>query len=280
LETETAVQDEHVHCDQAGNPRNVLVHAYPLRDQGGEITAIIEYTMDVTGHVQAKEMLMRSERFAAVGKLAAAVAHEIKNPLQSVLGCLGLAEEALADGRDPAKYFAVARDAVRRVSRTVGQMRELYRPMTAQKEPVAVNALLRRLLTLVEPQGESNEVTLRLNPAPDLPPVMAVADQLDQVFLNLLLNGIEAMPEGGELVVTTRLTETPPGVAVSVADEGVGIPALDLPHVFDPFFTTKYDGSGLGLAVSFGIIDQHGGWIDVESEAGVGSTFTVWTPVS
>ncbi|MCA9920870.1 MAG: GAF domain-containing protein [Anaerolineales bacterium] len=279
LKTHQPATVEHLHHDSAGNQRNVMVYSYPIHDENGAITQIIEYTMDITEQVLSKQMLIQSEKFAATGKMAAAVAHEIKNPLQSLLGCLSLAQEAVKDGRETGKYFDVARDSVKRISGTVTQMRELYRPAAVNKEPVDINVLLDRMLTLIEKRCEESGVEIIWKPVKESLPLMLVFDEIHQVFLNLALNALEAMPNGGELHVETAFVEEPAGMQVVVADNGVGIAPDVLDHIFEPFYTTKSGGSGLGLATSFGIIKRHGGQIDVASKEGAGSAFTVWLPL-
>ncbi len=114
----------------------------------------------------------------------------------------------------------------------------------------------------------------------DIQPVWATTDQIYQVFLNLVLNALDAMPQGGQLQITTTQTDRPPGVQIEFQDNGVGISPEHLPHIFEPFFTTKHDGSGLGLAVSYGIVHRHGGKLNATSQLGKGTIFTVWLPTT
>jgi signal transduction histidine kinase len=279
LKTNKPITIEQIHYDLTGNPRNVMVYSYPIHDQGGSVTQIIEYIIDITEQVQARQMLIQSEKFAATGKMAAGVAHEIKNPLQSLLGCLGLAQEAVKGGRDADKYFDVARDSIQRISSTVSQMRELHRPTTGDKEMVDINILLDRMLTLIEKQCRDSNVEIIWRPAKKSPPLRLVFDEIHQVFLNLALNAIDAMPNGGILHVETTFVEEPAGMQVVVADNGMGIAPDDLDHIFEPFYTAKPGGSGLGLAISFATIEKHGGQMHVESREGAGSMFTVWLPL-
>ena len=181
--------------------------------------------------------LMEREKLSSMGEISAKLAHEIKNPLQSLLGCLGLAQEAVKAGHAADKYFDVARDSVQRISGTVSQMRELYRPATVNKETVDINMLLDRLLTLIEKQCADSNVEIVWRPATESPPLMLVFDEIHQVFLNLALNALEAMPNGGELHVGSNFIEEPAGMQVFVADNGVGIAPDLLDHIFEPFYT-------------------------------------------
>jgi len=141
-----------------------------------------------------------------------------------------------------------------------------------------VNLLVERVLTLGRKQCEERGVELVWNAASDLPVLVLASDQIQQVFLNLLLNALDAMPEGGQLRVSTHHTDQPAGVSVAFTDDGMGIPPDSLSQVFEPFYSTKPEGLGLGLFVSQDIVKQHGGRIEAQSRVGEGTTFTVWLP--
>jgi PAS domain S-box-containing protein len=234
---------------------------------------------DVTEKKQAQEALIQSEKLAVTGRLAASLAHEINNPLQAVIGCLDLAEGALADGDDPGRYLQVAQQELSRAARVVSQLRDLHRRSIAgERELAGVNALVEQVLAVSAGQCRGRRVEVDWCGAQDLPPLPVIPDQLQQVFLNLVLNAVDAMPDGGQLRVSTARTDMPDGVTVRFADTGVGIPAGYLPHLFEPFYTTRPDGLGLGLYVSRNIVEHHRGRIEVESTVGQGTTFTVWLP--
>ena len=234
---------------------------------------------DITERKLAQVALIRAERLAIAGKLAATLTHEINNPLQAVIGCLGLAEETRAQGGDIGRYLQVAREELRRAARIVAQLRNLHqRPQLDEREPTDVNLLVERVLTLGRKQCEERGVEVVWNAASDLPVLTLASDQIQQVFLNLLLNALDAMPEGGQLRVSTHHTGLPAGVCVAFADDGMGIPPDSLSQVFEPFYSTKPEGLGLGLFVSQDIVKQHGGRIEAQSRVGEGTTFTVWLP--
>jgi PAS domain S-box-containing protein len=228
---------------------------------------------------RTQAQLLHTEKMSALGRLAASLTHEINNPLQSVIGCLDLAKEELAEGENVDEYLRIAREEVRRVAYTVGQMRDLSRPASEKKGPTEVNALVEQVLELSRKRCNENQVEVVWRPAADLPPLLLVADQIRQVFLNLLLNAIEAMPGGGQLRVSTACTSRPARVRIEFTDNGVGIAPDVLPQVFEPFYSTKLEGIGLGLSISYTIVERHGGHLEVESRVGEGSTFTVWLPV-
>lgn len=225
--------------------------------------------------------LVQSVKLAAMGKLAASIAHEINNPLQAVQSCIYLVAEA-ADATSPnIRYLDIARQELERIARIVQRMLDFYRPGDEGRRPTAVGTLLDDVLTLVHRQLEQGHVKVQMDYEPDLPVIMAVADHLKQVFLNIILNALEAMPGGGTLQVRTRTGQTDDGqptVAIAFQDTGVGIPESNLDQIFDPFFSTRPGGTGLGLSVSYDIVARHGGRIEVESQVGQGSMFTVILP--
>jgi PAS domain S-box-containing protein len=235
---------------------------------------------DITEKKRAQEALIQAEKLTVTGRLAASLAHEINNPLQAVIGCMDLAERAMVEGGDVERYMQVARHELRRAARVVAQLRDLHRqPKERVREPTDVNAVMERVLTVSTQQLQRGRVQLDWCGADELPALIATPDQLEQVFLNLVLNAIDAMPRGGELQVRTARTWQPDGIAVRVADTGIGIAPDVLPQLFEPFHSTRIEGLGLGLYVSRNIVEGHGGHIDVVSEPGRGATFTVWLPL-
>ena len=219
----------------------------------------------------AEAGMLQAARLAAVGQLAATIAHEINNPLYAARNCLYLLEEDLPAAARQSPYLSLAREQLTRIARIIERMRDFYRPARGELAPTDVNALLEETLALAGLHSRQTAITTIFVPDPDLPAVVGDADQLRQVFLNLILNAIEAMPEGGTL--TVRTTAGPTVALVEVQDTGIGIPDDIRARLFEPFFTTKSNGTGLGLAISAHIVTQHGGQIEVESRPGAGSTF-------
>lgn len=243
-----------------------------------ERTAELEKSLEQERATRAQ--LIHADRLVSMGRLSASVAHEIKNPMQSILGCLGLAEEAVDEGRNADKYFVVARDAVGRVSDILDRMRDLNRTSDETRVSADVNAVLKQVCALTEKHFQDNNVEVLWEKEENLPYVWMTPSQINQVFLNLLINANDAMPNGGIIKIETSPTENPAGIKVDVSDEGIGIDSDNLAKIFEPFFTTKDEGTGLGLAISYGIIEKHNGHLSVTSQLGAGSTFTVWLPIS
>ncbi len=244
----------------------------------GQPTDII-LVRDITERKQNQAALIQTEKLAIAGRLAASLAHEINNPLQTVIGCLGLAAETLAVGGDASRYLHVGREELQRAARIVAQLRDLQRRSEPEeREPTDVGGLLERVLTLSRKQCEEHRVEVVWRPAEDLPPLILVPDRMQQVFLNLVLNALDAMPQGGQLQISATLCSERKEVCVSFTDSGLGIAPDVLARIFDPFYSTKPDGLGLGLFISQNIVEEHGGCIEVESRLGEGTTFAVWLP--
>jgi len=280
----------HVRTLQSGQPETTevelpdlegvfLVSTYPVLDEQGEVKASIHVLKDITEQKQTQAQLIQTEKMAALGRLAASLAHEINNPLQALHSGLSLLRGRQLGEEKRQRYLEVASREVERLITIVERMLNFCRPSAEQRERTDVNALLEETLALVGKQLQHGRVTVRRRLAPRLPPVEAVASQIKQVFLNIILNALDAMPDGGELTVTTGRDRDRQAVWIAFTDNGVGISAGDIPHIFEPFFTRKFKGTGLGLTISYGIVEQHGGRIEVESQIGQGSKFTVFLPI-
>jgi len=241
---------------------------------------VLVLTEDITERVQAQAALIRAEKLAILGRMTTSLAHEINNPIQSVVGCLGLAMEVLHEGEDATRFMEVALEESERAARIVRRLRDLTRSEEILREPSDVRELVDTVLVLTQNQAQNAQVALIWEGEDDLPEVPVVRDRIQQVFLNLVLNAIDAMPEGGELRVRAVPTDAPDGVSISFTDTGVGIPPEQIERLFEAFHSTKEMGLGLGLHVSRNIVGEHGGHINVESEPGHGTTFTVWLPRS
>jgi signal transduction histidine kinase len=227
---------------------------------------------------RSQAQLIRSEKLAATGRLAVSLAHEINNPLQAMQNLLYLTLEYEISEAKRREFLEMAREETSRLITLVQQTLEFYRPAQAQAGPVDINAAVERVLALSRKKLQHSEVEVELELASSLSPVNGMPDQIAQVFLNMIVNAAEAMRDGGRLRIESRADSE--HVQVSFADNGPGIAPEDLAHIFEPFYTTKEAGTGLGLAVSYNIIESHGGVIGVESVPGHGTTFTVRLPVA
>lgn len=259
-----------------------------VRDQNGAVVAVVSAMQEV-GRLRELErrrlqqVLFETEKLAATGRLAASIAHEINNPLEAVQNSLYLLGTAVAKESPERQYLAIAQRETQRMSRILRQMLGLYRSGAAMAD-VDINALIDEAEALVVKRLRHSKVTMVRDLDPALPKVRASADQIKQVLLNLFLNAIEAMPQGGTLTVATRrgsdLEPRSESVRIEVRDTGVGMDEETRGRVFEAFFSTKQQrGTGLGLWVSHGIAQGHGGTMKVRSKPGEGATFVVALPV-
>lgn len=224
----------------------------------------------------AEAAMLQAARLAAIGQLAASIAHEINNPLYAARNGLFLLEEDLRDGRQDSPYLEMAREQLARIAAIIERMRDFYRPQRGELSLCDLNRLAEDTLALAGLNLRQGAIQMIFAPSPELQPVAANGDQLRQVLLNLVLNAIDAMPDGGTLTVRTRSSAEL--AVVEVQDTGLGIPDEYRPRLFEPFFTSKSNGTGLGLAISAHIVTQHNGRIEVESDEGVGTIFRVALP--
>jgi two-component system NtrC family sensor kinase len=239
-------------------------------------TELAEFTRELE---KSQAQLVKAEKLAATGKLAASLAHEINNPLQAIQNSLHLVTQRRSlDDSKRQMYLSMAQEEVQRLIDMVQRMLDFYRPSTESQETVDIQEALDDVLTLAGKRIQHGNVVVHRDATGPLPPALGVANQLKQVFLNIIINAVEAMPTGGDLYVGTAWEEQRGELSISFTDTGEGIPRSDLGNIFDPFYTSKPKGTGLGLSVSHGIIERHGGRIEVKSEVGRGSTFTVHLP--
>ncbi len=226
---------------------------------------------------QSQLQLVRSEKLAATGRLAASLAHEINNPLQIIHNSLQLMLTLPLGPDKRREYLHMAAGEVERLMDIVIRILDFTRPSQRGKQPTDVNDVVEKVFALARKYLQHRHVIVRRDLSPDLPAAMAVTDELRQVFLNLVLNAVDAMPEGGSLHVTSHLADDG-RLAVALSDSGTGIPPEHLDRIFEPFFSTKKGGTGLGLSVSYDTVERHGGEITVQSIVEEGTTFTVWLP--
>lgn len=269
----------------------MAVTATEIRDDAGIPVATVSVMQDV-GRLRELERrrleqaLFESEKLAATGRLAASIAHEINNPLEAIQNSLYLLVNKVSPDDPNFRFLDIARKETERMSRILRQMLGFYRPAAAMA-PTDVNALIEEADTLVAKRLRDRKVKLAKELDPGLPQVVASTDQLKQVILNLLLNASESMAQGGTITVSTQVYRDAgarflrsDAIQIQIRDTGSGIAEEHMPHIFEPFFSTKGEkGTGLGLWVSNGIIQSHGGSLQVRSRLGVGTTFSITLPI-
>ncbi|MBN1201388.1 MAG: response regulator [Anaerolineae bacterium] len=253
--------------------RNAQLYA-ELQSYAQNLEDMVEVRTQELRTTQAQ--LVQTEKLAALGRLAAGVAHEVNNPLQPILNCLEVAiEDVESKQRVDAEVLRVAEKEVQRIKAIVSRLLDFSRPNTGEMVKVNLHALITEVLGLAAKQLERMDIRVVADLA-TVGPLRGNPAQIKQVILNLVLNAMEAMPGGGDL--TIRLYDVKDGVRLEIEDTGVGMDSQTVNHLFEPFYSTKENGTGLGLSTSYGIIESHGGNIQVESKPGAGSCFTIWLP--
>ena len=247
-----------------------------MRNGIGEAVGNVFLFTDMTNIKQLEEQLRRSERLAALGRLAAGVAHEIRNPLSSIKGFSTILAGRVKDDERGRKIAEVMGQEVERLNRVVSELLDYARPTELRKSPQNCLEILRHSVHLVEMDARHQGVAVESRVEPQDLEVQVDPDRFSQILLNLYLNALQSMERGGTFQV--RACEDAGQVVFKVTDSGEGIPPEDLPHIFDPYFTTKPRGVGLGLANVHKLMEAHGGDIEVESQPGKGTTFTLRLP--
>ncbi len=272
-----------------GSTRHWMVSKIPMRSaDGGEVSHVITVGEDITMRVEALLAVNRAEKLAAVGRLAAGIVHEINNPLATIAACAEALEQRVDEGEfdasestsDLAEYLGLIKSEAFRCKTITTDLLDFSRIRTGERTPLDVGDVVRSAANLISHQKRGVGITQQIEIEPELPLIAADGGQIQQAIIALATNGIDAMPEGGTLTfcVFTKGSR----VVIEVADSGTGIAPENMSKVFEPFYTTKEvgQGTGLGLAVCYGIISEHSGRISVRSNLGKGTTFSIFLPVS
>ncbi|RRR78356.1 MAG: response regulator [Candidatus Viridilinea halotolerans] len=294
-EIETELQTRQEHATPIAASVSMVPHA------GEQLLLVI--ARDTSERQRIAKQLVQAEKLAALGRLSASLAHEINNPLQAIHNSVHLLLSRPLPEEKQQTYLKMTQEEIERLISIVQRMLDFYRPSRDGMRPTEVNELLDAVLPLIESQALEQGVRIVRKSSPRLPRVLAISNHLKQVCFNLIFNAVEAMPEGGDLRVRTYLTSEDlpdpeeasygavaggrgstalelPAVVIEISDSGAGIAPQDLPKIFEPFYTTRTKGTGLGLAVSYSIIEQHHGELAVRSQLGVGTTFRIRLPVA
>ncbi|WP_435366220.1 two-component system sensor histidine kinase AtoS [Desulfofundulus kuznetsovii] len=254
------------------NSRQLLLSILPLKTASGQLLGAVINCRDLTERMRLEEKVRRQERLAALGKLVTGVAHEIRNPLTSISCYI---QHWLQNNQPNAQALATIQREIARLDYIVEQLLYFTKPAEARLVQRDLNVLIRELTEFFR-EMHHGKYNLLLDLSTDLPPVWMDAEQMERVVVNIIFNAIQAMPEGGTISITTAYLPDRHQVAMTIADTGCGIPKENLAHLFDPFYSTRPKGTGLGLAIAYEIVQAHGGQIEVESEVGKGTRFTVY----
>jgi two-component system, NtrC family, sensor kinase len=273
----------------SGETNHWLISKIPMRaDEGNEVSHVITVGENITTRVKSDRAVARTEKLAAVGRLAAGVVHEINNPLATIAACAESLGKRIEEGafndspdvEDLREYLGLIRDEAFRCKTITNGLLDFSRLRAGQFVLVDMAEVIKATARLVTHQQRGDNIQISVEAPANLPTISGDVGQLQQAVVALATNGIDAMPDGGTL--TLRVKQSGPRVLAEVSDTGIGIPPENMTKIFDPFFTTKDvgRGTGLGLAVCYGILSEHGGRLDVRSSLGVGTTFTITLPVA
>jgi PAS domain S-box-containing protein len=249
----------------------------PLRNADGRIIGASRICKDITHLKKAEERLILAERLSSLGELTAGVAHELRNPLAGIKINTQMLSRKIDLPEIEKRLLANTIEGIEKIQRIVDDMLHFAKPKASHFKQEEINEVVEKSLAILQPKLKSANILSVFDPGQRLPGVRIDIHQVQQVLINLMLNAIQAMEKGGTLTIRTFL-KNGNGVGVEVKDNGAGIPKSHLRKIFDPFFTTKSEGTGLGLSISAKILENHGAIIDVVSEEGKGSTFTICFP--
>jgi two-component system sensor histidine kinase HydH len=279
LDAEKSVVEREIDCTvREGKNIPLEVSATWLTDENCVFLGYLLLFKDLSEVRSLRKEIARSQRLASVGRLAAGVSHEIRNPLSSIKGFATYFKERYHDIPENQQISNLMIQEVDRLNRVVGQLHEFARPITISKKSTNLRTLLENSLKLIERQTFEENINIQTRFDTDIGDVRVDPDRINQVFLNLYLNAIESMKNGGDLKVWLLKNEEKNGIEIRIQDTGTGISQEDLTHIFDPYFTTKASGTGLGLAIVHNIIEAHGGEIKVDSLLEQGTIITLFLP--
>jgi two-component system, NtrC family, sensor kinase len=272
-----------------GETKYWLISKIPMWiDDSGQVSHVITVGEDITARVEANRGVARAEKLAAVGRLASGVVHEINNPLATISACAEALESRVIEGAfesspaldDLREYLGLIRSEAFRCKTITNGLLDFSRTRAAQHVPLNLEDVISSAARLLSHQSRGEKINIQVHSAQNLQPVLGDAGQLQQAVIALATNAVDAMPFGGVLKISARNEGS--SVLIEVSDNGIGIPSENLPKIFEPFYTTKEigRGTGLGLAVCYGILTEHGGSLDVQSTVGVGTTFTISLPAA
>lgn len=264
---------------KSGETRYAILSISPIRGSEGKIAEVLGIAKDITEQKRFEQQIAHTEKMSAIGQLAAGIAHEINNPLGGILNCLYNLRKNKFSPERKEEYYKSMEDGIHRVKKIVSQLLDFSQQHEPEFTSVDINNLIEEVLFLLNYAFSKNGIKVEKMFDPNLPMLMLDRHKIQQVFTNIFLNAVQAIEGKGEITVKTKLENG--WCYVDIADTGNGIPPNILPRIFDPFVTTKDvgKGTGLGLSVSKGIVEMHDGKIDVKSEIGKGSVFTIKLPM-
>jgi two-component system sensor histidine kinase HydH len=251
-----------------------------LRGGDKHLTGYLLLFRDLTEVQALKKEVERNQRLASIGRLAAGVAHEIRNPLSSIKGFATYFKQRYHEVPEDVKTADIMITEVDRLNRVISQLLEFARPLAVQKKSISPKIMIQHTLKTIQTQIKEKGIKIVQEIPEENPKVPMDPDRMGQVLLNLFLNAMEAMPEGGTIHIALSYPEGLKTMELTISDTGAGISEENLAHVFDPYFTTRQSGTGLGLAIVHKIMESHQGEVKIESPEGRGTTVRLTLPLS
>jgi two-component system sensor histidine kinase HydH len=279
LDLGESISEKEMECEFTENKIvPVSISASKIINEEGKFVGQVIIIRDLGEVRRLQDEIRRTEKLAAIGGLAAGVAHEIRNPLSSIKGIASYYKGKFEDGSEDKEMAGVMIEEVDRLSRVISELLEFARPTKLNKKPSDINELLKHSTRLVEQEAAAKKIGIQLNLVSGSAEADVDPDRLAQCFLNLFLNAMQAMENGGRLIVSSS-TSVNGNIVIDIKDNGPGISTEDLSKIFDPYFTTKSKGTGLGLAIVHKVIEAHKGQIRVRSTIGKGTMFSIVLPL-
>ncbi|MFW5958145.1 MAG: two-component system sensor histidine kinase NtrB, partial [Desulfosalsimonas sp.] len=267
----------HVHLDQDNNEIYYAISCYPLTSKG-QIVGVIEILRDITPEIKVQKSQMHQEKLMSIGRLSAGIAHEINNPLTTIMTSAMMLQEELAPSDEMYEELQIISNEAQRCRKIVQSLLDFARQTKPMQKLHDINDIIAESIYLTKKQAEFSDIEIKTHLAENMPQVYVDKEQIQQLVINLILNAVEATDPGGQITISTESPRSADKIYMHVKDTGRGIASEDLGRIFDPFFTTREFGTGLGLSISHSIVERHGGEIKVDSRPGRGTKFTVILP--
>ena len=267
--------------DEKGLKKKILdINTSFLTDESGEINGVVAVIRDVTEIKDLNEEVARHKRLAALGKLSAGIAHEIRNPLSSIRGLAQFVYNSFSKADERKEDLNTIIQEVDRLNKLVVQVLDFAKLKKPNLTRFSLNNLIRKITELFKLEIKDKQIKFSLELTPDVSQIQADEDQIRQSLMNVIINAIQAIPKKGKIKIKTEkaLLKGVPAIKLIIEDSGIGIPEKDFTQIFDPFFSTKEKGSGLGLSIAYKLIEAHRGEIKVESKEGEGTKFVIFLP--
>ncbi len=260
-----------------GNRVVCLLDVIPIHDASGELMGSYTYFKDITERYELERQVITSEKYSVIGKLAAGLAHEIRNPLTTVMGFMHLFRQRFTDPKDIGHLNLICSE-LEMMKKLISDFVMMAKPSTPDRKPCIIEELIHDTVQLMVSQAILNNVEIRLSAMKESTQVLIDQMQIKQVLVNLIQNAIEAMPQGGTITLNTCLHKEPNKMFISIKDNGIGMSEQEMKEAMNPFFTTKETGLGLGLSICYRIIENHGGVLSFQSKQHEGTEFIIQLP--